>query len=81
MEFTRAFYHLDFISHLLRMSCTGYVTLISAGFMIQANFFETFAKKPTISKMKGRMVYDSKAQPALQTEVYCTIKNFERVRK
>ncbi|KAJ8317132.1 hypothetical protein KUTeg_005036 [Tegillarca granosa] len=44
-----------------------------------ANFFEKFAKVPTISKIQARQAYDSKGEPTIQTEIYCTVKNKERL--
>ncbi|XP_033756351.1 enolase 4-like isoform X4 [Pecten maximus] len=40
-----------------------------------ANYFEKFAATPTISKVKAKEAYDSKGQPTIQTEVFCTVKN------
>ncbi|XP_021355535.1 enolase 4-like isoform X1 [Mizuhopecten yessoensis] len=40
-----------------------------------ANYFEKFATTPTITKIKAREAYDSKGQPTVQTEVFCTVKN------
>ncbi|CAH1784880.1 unnamed protein product [Owenia fusiformis] len=44
-----------------------------------ANYFEGYAKTPTINKVKAMEALDSKGQPTLQTEVYCKIKNFEKL--
>ncbi|XP_069140387.1 enolase 4-like isoform X2 [Argopecten irradians] len=44
-----------------------------------ANYFEKFSTAPTISKVKAREAYDSKGQPTIQTEVFCTVKNNVRL--
>ncbi|XP_046368304.1 enolase 4-like isoform X2 [Haliotis rufescens] len=44
-----------------------------------ANYFAEFAKVPVITKVKGRQGYDSKGQSTVQTEVYCMVKNHEKL--
>ncbi|XP_013420699.1 enolase 4 [Lingula anatina] len=44
-----------------------------------ANYFESFSKTPTITKLLAREAFDSKGQPTVQTEVYCVVKNFEQL--
>lgn len=44
-----------------------------------SKFFESLAKPPTLSKVAARQAYDSKGQPTVQTEVYCTVKNEEKL--
>ncbi len=48
-------------------------------YFLQANYFESFANTPTISKIQGRQVLDSKGQPTVQTEIYCTVNNKQQV--
>ncbi|ESO95150.1 hypothetical protein LOTGIDRAFT_203892 [Lottia gigantea] len=43
-----------------------------------ANYFEKYAKTPSITKIKSRTALDSRGQPSLQTSVYCTVKNIEK---
>lgn len=44
-----------------------------------SNFFESLATPPTVSKVLARQAFDSKGQPTVQTEIYCTVKNEERL--
>ncbi|ELU06760.1 hypothetical protein CAPTEDRAFT_221626 [Capitella teleta] len=44
-----------------------------------SNYFATFSKTPTVSKLACREVLDSKGQMALQTDVYCTVKNIVKL--
>ncbi|KAK2167327.1 hypothetical protein LSH36_29g02078 [Paralvinella palmiformis] len=44
-----------------------------------ANYFENFQRMPIITKIVSREVLDGKGQPTIQTEVYCTVKNFEKL--
>ncbi|XP_046576097.1 enolase 4-like isoform X1 [Haliotis rubra] len=44
-----------------------------------ANYFAEFAKCPVITKVQARQGYDSKGQSTVQTEVYCMMKNHEKL--
>ncbi|NXY45217.1 ENO4 Enolase, partial [Ceuthmochares aereus] len=43
-----------------------------------ANFFSKFSKPPVICKLVGRKVLDGVGQPALEVEIHCTVKNYEK---
>ncbi|XP_032844685.2 enolase 4 isoform X2 [Tyto alba] len=43
-----------------------------------ANYFSKFSKAPVICKLVGRKVLDGLGQPALEVEIYCTVKNYEK---
>ncbi|XP_074642222.1 enolase 4-like [Tubulanus polymorphus] len=43
------------------------------------NYFEKFAKPAVISKIRAREVFDSRGQPAIETDLFCTIKNNEKL--
>ncbi|XP_062863144.1 enolase 4 [Trichomycterus rosablanca] len=44
-----------------------------------ANYFSRLAHTPTISAVVGREVYDSRGEVALQVDVYCIIRNEEKL--
>ncbi|XP_052101898.1 enolase 4-like isoform X1 [Mytilus californianus] len=44
-----------------------------------SKYFESLAKPPTVSKITARQAYDSKGQPTVQTEVYGTVKNEDKL--
>lgn len=44
-----------------------------------ANYFQGFASSPTVTKVRARPALDSKAYTAIQTEVYCTVNNKEKL--
>ncbi|KAK7110143.1 enolase 4-like [Littorina saxatilis] len=44
-----------------------------------ANYFEKFIKPPLITKLTARQVLNGRGHPTIQTQVYCKIKNTERV--
>ncbi|KFV43263.1 Enolase-like ENO4, partial [Tyto alba] len=44
----------------------------------KANYFSKFSKAPVICKLVGRKVLDGLGQPALEVEIYCTVKNYEK---
>lgn len=52
--------------------------LLSLSF--KANYFSKFSKAPVICKLVGRKVLDGVGQPTLEVEIYCTVKNYEKVR-
>ncbi|NWH56174.1 ENO4 Enolase, partial [Geococcyx californianus] len=43
-----------------------------------ANYLSKFSKAPVICKLVGRKVLDGVGQPALEVEIYCTVKNYEK---
>ncbi|NWY90326.1 ENO4 Enolase, partial [Loxia curvirostra] len=43
-----------------------------------ANYFSKFSKAPVICKLVGRKVLDGVGEPALEVEIYCTVKNYEK---
>ncbi|NXX91204.1 ENO4 Enolase, partial [Centropus bengalensis] len=43
-----------------------------------ANYFSKLAKAPVICKLVGRKVLDGLGQPALEVEIHCTVKNYEK---
>lgn len=45
----------------------------------KANYFSKFSKAPVICKLVGRKVLDGVGQPTLEVEIYCTVKNYEKV--
>lgn len=40
-----------------------------------ANYFQEFAKTPTITKVRARTAVDGKGQNTIQTDIYCTVNN------
>ncbi|KAK7142493.1 hypothetical protein R3I94_011991 [Phoxinus phoxinus] len=44
-----------------------------------ANYFSRLSCTPVISKITGRQVFDGKGSTAVQTEVYCIIRNEEKM--
>ncbi|XP_060790780.1 enolase 4 isoform X2 [Neoarius graeffei] len=44
-----------------------------------ANYFSRFSHTPVISAVVGREVYDGRGEAALQVDVYCIIKNEEKL--
>ncbi|NXA22730.1 ENO4 Enolase, partial [Ibidorhyncha struthersii] len=44
-----------------------------------ANYFSKFSKAPVICKLVGRKVLDGVGQPTLEVEIYCTVKNYEKM--
>lgn len=45
----------------------------------KANYFSKFSKAPVICKLVGRKVIDGVGEPTLEVEIYCTVKNYEKV--
>lgn len=45
----------------------------------KANYLSTFSKAPVICKLAGRKVLDGVGKPTLEVEIYCTVKNYEKV--
>uniref|UniRef100_A0A668AWP1 Enolase 4 n=1 Tax=Myripristis murdjan TaxID=586833 RepID=A0A668AWP1_9TELE len=45
-----------------------------------ANYFTKLAAPPRISKLKGKEVYDARGQLSIQAEVFCIIRNEEKVK-
>lgn len=45
----------------------------------KANYFSKFSRAPVICKVVGRKVLDGVGQPTLEVEIYCTVKNYEKV--
>ncbi|NWR76244.1 ENO4 Enolase, partial [Centropus unirufus] len=43
-----------------------------------ANYFSKLAKAPVICKLVGRKVLDGLGRPALEVEIHCTVKNYEK---
>ncbi|KAL4229879.1 Enolase [Mactra antiquata] len=43
------------------------------------NFFQGFAKPPTITKLKACKAFDSKGQTAIQTDLHCIVNNKEKL--
>ncbi|XP_058255845.1 enolase 4 isoform X3 [Hemibagrus wyckioides] len=44
-----------------------------------ANYFSSFSHIPVISAVVGREVYDARGDAALQVDVYCTVRNEEKL--
>lgn len=44
-----------------------------------ASYFDSFSNKPVISKVKSIQALDSKGQTAIHTEIFCTVKNKEKL--
>ncbi|KAK3537577.1 hypothetical protein QTP70_015101 [Hemibagrus guttatus] len=47
--------------------------------MLTANYFSSFSHTPVISAVVGREVYDARGEAALQVDVYCTVRNEEKL--
>lgn len=53
--------------------------LLMSSFSFKANYFSTFSRAPVVCKLAGRKVLDGVGQPTLEVEIYCTVKNYEKV--
>lgn len=56
---------------------TAFWWVLSLSF--KANYLSTFSKAPVICKLAGRKVLDGVGKPTLEVEIYCTVKNYEKV--
>jgi len=50
-----------------------------SSFSFKANYFSKFSRAPVVCKLAGRKVLDGVGQPTLEVEIYCTVKNYEKV--
>lgn len=62
-----------------RIITISYVVLICTFFFHQANYFSSLSYTPVISSVVGREVYDGSGEAALQVDVYCVVRNEQKV--
>lgn len=44
-----------------------------------ANYFQGYSKTPTITKVRARTAIDGKGQASIQTDIFCTVNNKEKL--